>query len=398
MAPGLNGPKIRIGGRSISSENSCFIVAEAGTGHRGEVSLAKELVDASSSAGADCVKFQSVFADEIVHPKSGEIELPGGKTKLFDIFRTLERDEIFYSEIKSYAEQRDLIFLCTPFGLRSAEMLNRIGVLAFKIASPELNHLPLLDYCSSVARPCIVSTGVSTLGDIETAIDHLRSPIALLHCVTSYPAPPEEYNLLLIENLSAIFGVTVGVSDHSIDPILVPVLARLSGASIIEKHITLEESSGGLDDPIAQTPAGLNKMIEAIRNSETDPTGALEVLTDRWGEEMIELCLGDGVKRMAPTELGSYQTTNRSILAIRDIPEGERFTCENTALLRSETNIEPGLNPSFHPLVLNRVAKCRVNSGRGIRWRDVGDQAPSATSNESPVASTAPAASRETKS
>ena len=375
----LNHPSIYLGSRRVSTESPCFIVAEAGTGHGGELSRAKELMDAASEAGADCVKFQAVFADEIVHPKSGAIALPGGPTELFRKFRELEKDEDFYAEIKSYSEQRDLIFLCTPFGIKSAELLIRIGVSALKIASPEINHLPLLDYCASSRLPCILSTGVSTLGDIDTAVERLQTPIALLHCVTSYPAPAEEYNLSVIENLRAIFGVTVGVSDHSVETTLVPVLARLSGASIIEKHITLEESAGGLDDAIALTPSRFAEMAKSVRFAETDRTGALKALSDRWGKDTIERCLGDGVKRMAPSERATYRSTNRSILAVRDIAKGECFTTGNVALLRSETNLEPGVEPKLLPIVLTRLARNRVSSGQGIRWSDIGDQAPAAT-------------------
>ena len=139
-------------------------------------------------------------------------------------------------------------------------------------------------------------------------------------------------------------------------------------------------------------------MTGAIRNSETDPSGAREDLYDRWGAETIKRCLGDGVKRMAPVELGSYRTTNRSILAVRDIARGECFTSENTALLRSETNIEPGLDPSLLQFVLDRVAKNGINSGEGIRWSDIGDQAPSASTNRPAAAPTRPAVSREANS
>ena len=396
MVPDAGRPRIDIEGRHISSDSPCFFVAEAGTAHGGDLSRAKDLVDACAESGADCVKFQAVFAEEIVHPKSGAILLPGGKTQLFRKFLALEKDESFYAEIKSYAERRDLIFLCTPFGVKSAELLQRIGVAAIKIASPEINHLPLLDYCSSLGRPCIVSTGVSTLGDIENAVLRLRTPIALLHCVTSYPAPPEEYNVSMIENLEAIFGVPVGVSDHSIDPVLIPVLARLSGASIIEKHITLEISTRELDDPIALRPDGFAEMTREIGYADSDPTGALEALAGRFGEDTIERCIGDGVKRVAPSERGSYRSTNRSILAIRNIAPGERFTHENTALLRSETNIEPGLSPSMYKFVLARVARNQISSSEGIGWRDIGDQAPAPAPVDTPgVSSVVPDSSAE---
>ena len=221
-----------------------LVIAEIGTGHGGDLAKARELIAAASESGADCVKFQCVFADEILHPHTGQVLLPGGAIALYDRFRQLEEDEDFYAALKEYAEATGLLFLCTPFGLRGARLLRRIECEAMKIASPELNHFPLLDEVASYGLPVILSSGVSVLGDIDRALGHFPARgangvgdapgVALLHCVTSYPAPATEYNLRVLGSLGALFGLPIGVSDHSLDPVLVPALSIAAGGVIVE--------------------------------------------------------------------------------------------------------------------------------------------------------------------
>ncbi|GAH56234.1 unnamed protein product, partial [marine sediment metagenome] len=214
-----------IGERKIGFGAPCLIVAELGSAHLGDLERAYQLIDSAADAGADCVKFQLIIADEIVHPRTGVIDLPGGKIPVYQRFKKLERGVEFYAEIKEYAEKRGAIFLCSAFGIESARLLRSLNIQAIKIASPELNHYPLLEEVAGYNVPLILSTGVSTLGDIEKALAVTCSTSGktiLLHCVTSYPAPEDDYNLKLIPNLSALFGTTVGVSDHSKDPLLIP--------------------------------------------------------------------------------------------------------------------------------------------------------------------------------
>jgi sialic acid synthase SpsE len=363
---------MKIGTFAIGRENSCFIIAEIGTSHGGDLGKAFELIHAAGESGADCVKFQLVFADEILHPRVGGVDLPGGRTDLYARFKELEQDETFFAKLKERAESVGLVFLCSPFGLRSARILKSIGVSAFKIASPETNHYPLLEEVARYGLPVIVSTGVTTLGDIEKTLFMLGPETALLHCVTEYPAPEEDYNLNLITNLSGIFGVPVGVSDHSLDPLLVPALAAVSGACIIEKHFTLERSAKGLDDPIALIPADFLLMSQGVRGACRMPREeAIALLEDEYGKERITAVLGTGVKKLTPPEIKNYLTTRRSILALTDIEEGDIFTEENTALLRSEKNLRPGLKPEYHIIILGKPAHRRVEAGQGVTWDDV---------------------------
>jgi sialic acid synthase SpsE len=355
--------------------SGCLIIAEAGTSHGGDEAKARDLVAAAHDAGADCVKFQAVFADEIVHPAAGSIDLPGGRTAIFEAFRRVEVGETFYAHLREHCGALGISFLCTPFGVRSARMLRRIGVDAMKIASPEVNHTRLLAECASYRLPTIISTGVSRIGDIERAIDYFTSPVSLLHCITSYPAPPTEYNLRVITSLGSLFGLPVGVSDHSSEPDLVPVLSVLCGGSIIEKHLTLSKKGGGLDDPVALDPEQFAAMVALVRRAETDPDEARGALVETFGAPTVDAVEGDGVKRLAPSEARFYETTNRSVIAVRDIERGERFTETNTALLRSETNIAPGLDPKCYDEVLERTASRAVRNGFGVRPEDVGDRA-----------------------
>ncbi len=357
----------RFGKTLIGEDNPVFIIGEIGTSHDGDLKKGEELIIAAREAGVDCVKFQYVIAEEIIHPDTGTVSLPGGEIALYERFLRLEKDPDFYLELKRVAEKNNLIFLCTPFGTGSAENLKNIGVRGFKIASPELNHYPLLE--SIEEYPVILSSGVSTLGDIEKAIARTSENTVLLHCITSYPAPEEEYNLGVIPSLSAIFGLPTGVSDHSKDPILVPVITTALGGSVIEKHMTLSRKGNGLDDPIALVPDELKTMCSEVRAAEKrSPEETFSFLYDTYGRSRIDTITGSGIKKLAPSETGNYRTTNRSIMATADIKKGELFTENNIALLRSEKQLSPGLGPELYTQILKRSAADQISSGTGITW------------------------------
>ena len=366
---------MKLGGRELGPGAPCLVVAEAGSAHGGDLGRGLELVEAAVEAGAGAVKFQIIFADEIVHPRTGTIRLPGGEVPIYERFRELERDEEFFARLKQAAESRGALFLASVFGPRSLELLRRLGAVAVKVASPELNHLPLLDLVAESGLPAILSTGVSTLGDIERALSRCPGS-ALLHCVTSYPAPESQYNLRLIPTLRAAFGVPVGVSDHSLDPLLVPACAAALGACLVEKHLTLKRSGGGLDDPIALEPEAFTAMARGL--SELEKTGAeagLRGLEERYGRERVAQVLGDGVKRLAPAEAGYYATTRRSLHAVGDIEAGARLRPEDICIVRSERNLRPGLEPEHFGQVAGCTARRRIPAGQGIRWEDLLDRA-----------------------
>jgi sialic acid synthase SpsE len=350
----------------------CFIIAEAGTSHGGDLEHAFALIDAAARSGADCVKFQAVYADEILHPLTGFVELPTGRIPLYERFRELECDTGFYRRLAEHAAARGIVFLCTPFGLRSAAMLEELHVSAYKIASPELNHLPLIRAVAATGKPVFLSSGVSTLGDIERALEIVGERSILMHCLTAYPAPEEEYNLRLIPNLAALLGVPVGLSDHSMDPVLVPAVAAALGARCLEKHLTLSRETSGLDDPIAVEPASFHAMVEAVRRAEADgKEEGLRRLAGVHGEARIRAVLGDGVKRLAPAERANYGRTNRSIHALTAIRRGETYGPHNTAILRTEKLLRPGLGPDVYEMLQGRRAARDVPAGEGVTWEDL---------------------------
>ncbi|WP_010259671.1 N-acetylneuraminate synthase family protein [Treponema primitia] len=359
-------------GNASYGPDHVLIIAELGTSHGGSLGKARELIDAAADSGADCVKFQIVYADEILHPNTGEVSLPGGRIRLYDRFKKLELDIGFYGELKDYAESLGLLFLASPFGIRSARELRSLKPRLLKIASPELNYTGLLAELASYGLPALLSTGVSRLSDIEAALEIFPPSLAcLLHCVTAYPAPERDYNLRVLPNLAAIFGCPVGVSDHSADPELVPSLAAAMGAAVIEKHFCLSRDDPGLDDPIAQTPADFKRMVRAVRRVSVLGQEALEAISRERGKDTVEAILGDGVKQLAPSEQANYERTNRSIHALRDIQAGETLVPGDFAVLRTEKILRPGLHPCWETKLGGRKTTRFIPAGEGIVFEDL---------------------------
>lgn len=384
------------------AERRLRIVAEIGSGHRRSKDRARTLIRAAIDSGADIIKFQHFYADEIVHPRTGEVDLPGGRVKLFERFRELELSVDFLSWLKSCCENAGGRFFCSPFGMRSARDLLDIGESAFKIASPELNHLPLLRFLSPHARELVLSTGISQLSDIDEALTCLHPPpnpptgapdgapprITLLHCVTSYPAPESEYNLRLIPNLANIFNLPVGISDHSLDPILIPTLAVLLGAVMVEKHFTLNQNDGGLDDSIALTPQHFANMSASLRIAETLQPAPDPIAPDliarahqhphlqKYPPAQLLRALGNGTKTLAPAEQANYGRSNRSIHILADRPAGHILTAADIAILRSEKNLRPGLHPRHFEQIVGCTLSRPLQGGDGLSWDDLLHRSP----------------------
>ncbi|NIZ40279.1 N-acetylneuraminate synthase family protein [Entomospira entomophila] len=353
--------------------NHITVIAELGTNHLGDLDKARKMIAAAAKAGADMIKFQWVIAEEILHPRVGVVPLPGGSVSLYERFKELERPKEFYIQLKKIVEEEfHLEFLCTPFGVESAKQLAEIGAKSFKIASPELNHYPLIETCAGYDLPLYMSLGVSHIRDIEMALERVdRSNTTLLHCVTAYPADPEDYNLRQLPHLATLFGTKIGVSDHTKDPYLVPILAMSQGATVIEKHMCLSHDDDGLDDPIALEPDAFAKMVEMIRMAEVYPEAAFAQLAYDYGMERLEAVLGCGFKCLAPSEQSNYGRTNRSICALDDLEAGTVLTVENTSLLRVEKELRPGLHPCYYSTVLGRTLKEAVRAGNGITWEQI---------------------------
>jgi len=363
-----------------------LVIAEIGTSHQGSLEKAKALVDTAVNAGADAVKFQWVYAREILHPDTGFVKLPTGNIPLYKRFCELECPPSFYKEMCDYAHSKNVEFCCSPFGLQSLEELLAINPDSVKIASPELNHFPMLERLRDYRKaqkeggkspvPVILSSGVSKMEDIEAALEILGTEkVSLLHCITSYPAPEEEYNVKVVKTFAEKWHIETGISDHSLDPILVPVLTVYAGGSVIEKHITLSRETDGLDDPVALDGEMFGVMVHCVKQAETvlehygEELGKKEILRqlcESAPEERLMKILGDGVKKLAPSEEMNYGRTNRSLHFMRAMKAGEIISPEDIAVLRTEKVLTPGISPKYYKEIIGKKLKVDVENGSGV--------------------------------
>ena len=370
------------------AESRINIIAEIGTSHEGSFEKACQLVDAAADSGADTIKFQWVYADEILHPNTGLVHLPTGDIPLYERFRQLECPVSFYKDILDYVHSKGCKFCCSPFGLRSLAELLELKPDYVKIASPELNHFPMLKALAEYRKktgaaevPVILSSGVSKLEDIKNAVDIVGTDnVSLLHCITSYPAPETEYNLRVITTLASQFGIECGVSDHSLDPVLVPCLSVACGGTVIEKHITLSRKTAGLDDPVALEPEQFALMVHTVHQTEATfrhygkelgMKRTIEQLSEQFGKDRVEAVLGDGIKKLAPAEEANYGRTNRSLHFMHDMKKGEVIGAEDVAVLRTEKILTPGLTPDWLDKVIGKTLLRDVESGQGVQKEDI---------------------------
>lgn len=320
--------KVKIANRLIGEGEPCFIVAEAGVNHNGDVNLAKKLIDMAKEAGADAVKFQTFKAEEVVskcaEKANYQKETTDTKESQFEMIKKLELSQSDFAELFDCAQKKGIIFLSSPFDKRSVDLLDELGVPAFKVASGEITNFPLLKHIARKGKPIILSTGMSTLGEIEEALKAIRDgeaeEIMLLHCVSSYPAKAEDMNLRAVVSLRDNFRLPVGLSDHTIG-ITVPIAAVALGAVALEKHFTLDKNLPGPDHKASLTPEELKQMIRAIRD--------------------VERAMGDGIKRPTAGERENKKVVRRSIFARIDIPEGTVIAEEMLDFKRPAGGIEP---------------------------------------------------------
>lgn len=307
-----------------------LIIAEAGVNHNGDLNLAKQLIDAAVTAGADIVKFQTFNADRLTTREAKKADYQMQTTvsseSQHEMLRKLELTEMMHSALIKHCKMRNISFLSTGFDIESVDFLVNLGQAFLKIPSGEVTNLPYLRHIGKLKKCIILSTGMCTLADIELAIDVLekagtpRAQITVLHCTTEYPTPIAEVNLRAMQSIHAAFGVAVGYSDHT-QGIEVAIAAVAIGATVIEKHFTLDRSLPGPDHQASLEPSELNAMVAAIRN--------------------IEVALGDGIKRLTPGEVKNMAVARKSIVACRNIKAGELFTAENISTKRPGLGISP---------------------------------------------------------
>jgi N,N'-diacetyllegionaminate synthase len=310
--------------------NRTLIIAEAGVNHNGDIDLAKQLIDAAAYAGADLVKFQTFNANRQVTrtAKKAEyqVQTTGGTESQHAMLGRLELTEAMHHELIAHCAERNIGFFSTGFDIESVDLLVSLGQDCFKIPSGEITNLPYLRHIGQLGKTVILSTGMATLGEIEAAIEVLeqvgtpRARLTVLHCTTEYPTPMAEVNLLAMQSIQTAFGVAVGYSDHT-QGIEVAIAAVAMGATVIEKHFTLDRNLPGPDHQASIEPAELKAMVTAIRN--------------------IEVALGDGTKRLTPSEAKNKPLARKSLVASRAISIGEVFTAENVTTKRPGSGISP---------------------------------------------------------
>lgn len=344
---------MKIGNRRIGDGSPCYVIAEAGSNHNRDFGSALKLIDVAVEAGADAVKFQIFSADTIYSKKTPmasyltKKKLVEGNETLYDIIKKLEIPRTWTPDLMKYCQEKGITFLSTPFDLAAVDELEQAGVEAYKVASFEITHLPLLKKISATGKPIILSTGMANLEDIEVALDCIKkagnSEVALLHCAIAYPPRLEDVNLRAMDTMKQAFQLPVGFSDHTMGHIT-DVAAVARGACIIEKHYTLSRSQKGPDHPFSLEPGELKDMVQAIRQTEQ--------------------VLGSPIKRNTEAETEMHKIGRRSLVAAQDIPQGTVITEEMIAVKR------PGFGiPTRHmEIVIGRKAAQDIEEDDILTW------------------------------
>lgn len=302
-----------------------FIIAEAGVNHNGSVETAKKLIDTAIDANVDAVKFQTFKSENVIskcaQKASYQKQATGSNESQLEMVKNLELSFDDFIELQDYCKAKGILFLSTPFDIESADFLNSIEMPIFKIPSGEITNLPLLRKINSFKKEIILSTGMSTLAEIEKALKVLKDcNVSLLHCTTEYPCPYEDVNLKAMQTLKAKFNLNVGYSDHT-QGIEIPIAAVAMGAKIIEKHFTLDKTMEGPDHKASLEPMELKEMVRTIRN--------------------IEKSIGTGGKKPCASEIKNIEIARKSIVAKKDIQKGDIFSVDNLTTKRPATGISP---------------------------------------------------------
>lgn len=345
---------IDIAGRKVGLEHPCFVIAEAGVNHDGNLDAALRLVDVAAEAGADAVKFQTLNAIQMVSPNAPKAKYQLRNTdsneSQFEMLRRLELTPQMHEALSRRSEERGIIFLSTAFDEVSADYLGQLGVAAFKIPSGEITNLSYLTHIAEKHKPLIVSTGMANLGEVEAAVQAIERAgnrnYVLLHCVSNYPADPRDVNLRAMQTMHRAFQVPVGYSDHTTG-IDVAVASVALGACVLEKHFTLDRQLPGPDHKASLEPDELSALVRAIRT--------------------VESALGHGRKSAAASERNTAEVARKSLVAAEDIAAGTVLTEKLIAIRRPGT----GLPPVMKPHVVNRTARESIPAGALIELEKV---------------------------
>lgn len=344
---------MKIADRKIGKGNKCFIIAEAGSNHNRDFNTALKLIDVAVEAGADAVKFQIFSADKIYSKKTPmasylkDKKLVKDGESLWDIIKKIQIPRDWTPKLKDYCDKHNIIFLSTPFDLEAVDELESVNVSAYKVASFEITHLPMLKKISSTGKPIILSTGMADLDDIETALNAIKSggnsEVALLHCAIAYPPEFENINLRAMDTMKQAFQCEVGFSDHTMGYVT-DVAAVARGACIIEKHFTLSRKLEGPDHPFSLEPNELKEMVAAIRTTEK--------------------ILGSSIKNHTKAEDEMYRIGRRSLVAATNIAKGTIITEKMIAVKRPGY----GIQVKHMDIILGRKAVIDIEEDDILTW------------------------------
>jgi N,N'-diacetyllegionaminate synthase len=344
---------IKIENKLIGENNPCFIIAEAGVNHNGSLETAKKLIDVAADAKVDAVKFQTFKAEKLVTKDANQAEYQtkniGKEESQFDMLKRLELKDEFHKILKDYSEKKGLIFMSTPFDEDSIDFLDELGVKIFKAGSSELNNLPYLKKMASKGKPMIISTGMSTLDEIKESVSTIKkinSNLVVLHCTTNYPTHYSEVNLRAIKTMKKELNCLIGYSDHT-EGIIVPIVAVAMGATVIEKHLTLDKNMKGPDHKASLEPNELKEMVNKIR--------------------LVEKILGSKNKEPTKSELKISKVIRKSIITRQDISKNEKITTEMLIIKRPGT----GLKPKHLSKVIGRKAIRNIKKDELISFNDL---------------------------
>ncbi|HPQ71657.1 MAG TPA: N-acetylneuraminate synthase family protein [bacterium] len=340
--------EVIIGGKAIGPGHPCYVIAEAGSNHNRDWNIALKLIDAAVAAGADAVKWQTYSAESMYSKKAPNFEHL--KENTWDLIKRIEMPREWHADLARECGDRGVHFLSTPFDLEAVEQLDKVGVPAFKIASFEITHLPLLKACAQTGKPIILSTGMANLADIELALETIEAAggreVVLLHCAIGYPPKFADINLRAMDTMRQAFAVPVGYSDHTMG-LVADVAAVARGACVIEKHYTLSRAMEGPDHPFALEPDELRAMIEAVRQTEE--------------------ALGSSVKRHTASEEEFHRGARRSLVAACAIAKGTKIEERMLAVKRPGW----GIHPRHIPLVVGREARVDIEADDILTWEMV---------------------------
>ena len=343
--------EIKFDDHVIGSEQPCFVIAEIGINHNGDLDTAKRLIDAAVSAGANAVKFQkrdlkSIYPSEILETPSLDSQ---GTEILIDVLQQVEFQEDDFKEIIDYCKKKQITFLCTPWDSPSVDFLEKLNVSGYKVASADMTNFPLIKYLSQTKKPLIVSTGMSTMDEIEKTVNFIKQqnvPFLLLHCNSTYPSAPEMLNLNLIPVLQKKFDVPVGYSGHESD-IIPSITAANLGSVLIERHITLDKTMEGLDQSASLEPEEFKKLIEFIRLSEK--------------------AKGSPIKTMTRGETLQREVLGKSIICSTDIKKDEIFSEKN---IQVKTPAR-GISPQYYYDLIGKKSPRDIKKNEYIQLDDV---------------------------